>query len=168
MKQIPAFPPIPESEEELIAIFGNIRDYIPGSGTISPAWEEKFITRIQLPGAVPYAFDDGKMITRITVHVALADVAVALFESIWRRGLSALLGPYGGGYVYRRNKNDPNKLSLHSYGLAWDWDPFNFPNGSKKRRDPRLVAEFERFGFMCGQDFKGTKDPMHFQLGRNI
>lgn len=166
MKHVTAIPLIPENDEEVRQLFGDIRSYIRKDGTLSPAWESKFIARVKLPGPVPYAYSEQK-ITVVTCHVALVDITRALYGNLWDRGLVDALGPYGGGFVFRANRNNPNDLSLHSYGLAWDWNPLVFPNGSTKKRDPRLVAEFLRLGFLCGQEFKGKKDPMHFQFARN-
>lgn len=165
MKSIPAFPQIPENDAELKKIFGDITKYVLKDGTLSPKWEIENIVRINLPSPVPYAYSPAK-ITQITVHRLLIDVATALYESIWRLNLVETLGPYGGGFIYRPNANDKTDISTHAYGISWDWDPKGFPNKSLKKRDPRLVREFERFGFLCGQNFNNTKDPMHFQFAR--
>jgi hypothetical protein len=165
MKPVPAFPMIPENDAEVRAIFGDIRRSIRNDGTLSPQWEIEQIVRIELPEPVLYAYSAVK-ISRITVHKRLADVALALYASIWEKRLADALGPYGGGFVYRPNANNKSDISLHAYGIAWDWDPSGFPNKSTKKRDPELVAEFERFGFLCGQNFGGAKDAMHFQFAR--
>lgn len=166
MKHIEAMPLIPENDDEVRSLYGDIRSYIRKDGTLSPTWESKYIARVKLPGPVPYAYSDA-IIREVTVHVALVDITRALYAAIWERGLRDALGPYGGGFVFRANRNNPDDLSLHSYGLAWDWNPTDFPNGSTKKRDPRLVQEFLRLGWLCGQDFKGKKDPMHWQFARN-
>ncbi len=162
----PAIPPVPQSRADLVAIFGNLPQYVRADGTLSPTWEAEKITRITLPKPIPYAY--GGTVSRITVHNALRVVAVNLFAEIWDSGLADALGPYGGGFVYRPNRNNAAAISLHAWGIAWDFDPAGFPNGSKKKRNPELVALFERWGFFCGQNFKGTPDAMHFQYAEKI
>lgn len=157
----PLLPPIPASEAELRATFGDIRKYIRSDGTLNPSWEAEQIVRIMLPGPIPYAYGP-KPITKVTVHRKLATGAKLLFAAIWERELVTALVDYSGGFNFRPNRNNAAVLSLHAYGLAWDFGASAFPNGSKKRRNAELVQTFAEFGFRCGQDFKGTPDPQHF------
>ena len=166
MRCNPAFPPVPTSFPEVLEIFGDINRYVRNDGTLSPKWEAEKIERIKLPEPIAYAYGTAR-ISLITVHVRLVDVAEMLFDEIWEAELVEALGPYGGGYNDRPNANDKRKRSLHSFGIAWDFNPSGFPNGSRKKRDPRLVAIFEKFGFFPGEKFKGTPDPMHFQYAEN-
>lgn len=153
----------PDGYSELVKMFGDIRPYIKKDGTLGPAWEEDQIVRIQLPEAVPYAFDPRVVISRVTAHRLLADTVVEMHSTIHGRGLWHLMGPYGGGFVYRANRNASAKISTHAWGVAFDWDPVGFPNGSTKRRPIELSEIIKSYGFTMGEDFHGTKDPMHWQ-----
>jgi hypothetical protein len=162
MRPIPAFPQIPNGPTEIAKVFGDITRYVRNDATLSPEWEEKFITRLTLPKPVRYAFSSA-LITKITVHVLLLPVARLLYEEVTDIGLLDALGPYGGGFVYRPI-GDASAISLHSFGIAWDWNPKEFPLRSLKKRDPRLLDVFHRYGFLNGGEFAGRKDPMHFQF----
>lgn len=152
----------PSTYAELTATFGNIVDYIHHDGTLSPSWESNKIRRVSLPSSVAYAYDPKIRITQITCHVLIYEIVQNMYKAMYDAGLWEALGPYGGGFSYRPNRNDPTKISLHAWGLAWDWDVANFPNGSPKKRDPTLIKVAAKYGVRCGQDFHGTKDPQHF------
>jgi D-alanyl-D-alanine carboxypeptidase len=149
---------------EINARFGDIRSYIQDDGTLSLEWELEKIVRINLPSPMFYANDSKVHITKITVHKELKDVAAALYADIWSQKLEDTLGPYGGGFIFRTNKNRRTKISTHAWGIAWDWDPAKFCNGSSKTRDPRLRNVLHKYGFLLGEEFETVKDPMHFQF----
>jgi hypothetical protein len=82
--------------------------------------------------------------------------------------------PGGGTYVCRMNRNDPDKMSMHAYGLAIDINPQSNPNcpswpqcnGENKiiTDIPRCVIDaFKSHNFIWGGDFKNIKDTMHFE-----
>jgi len=153
----------PSNFTELTDWFGDIARYTAEDGTLLPSWEERYIARINLPEPVPYAFDPKVSITRVTVHVALADVVRRMYWKIHDAGMFPALGPYGGGYQYRANRNDHTRVSLHAWGLAWDWDPEKFPNHSKATREPKLVEITSQFGMRWGEVFQHP-DPMHMSF----
>lgn len=154
--------PVPHSYDDVLRTFGDIRQYINKDGTIKPEWEAQQIVRIPLPTIAPLA-GEAKFVTKVSVHRLLAGQASALYGAIYNAGLWATLGPYGGGYNYRPNRNDTARPSLHSFGIAFDWDPNGFPNGSPLKRNPQLAEILRKAGWMLGEDFEHTKDPMHFQ-----
>ena len=152
----------PNGYAEVLQLFGDIRKFIRNDGTLSPTWEATKITRILLPRPTEYAF--GGSVSRVTVHRRIADQTGEMFGAIYRAGLWSKLGPYGGGFVFRPNRNAFRKISLHAFGIAFDWDPEGFPNGSKAKRDPHLREILRRHGWHLGEDFTGTPDPMHIQF----
>lgn len=156
----------PHGITEVERAFGRIRDYIRDDGTLMAAWEEQNIARIKLPVPTLYAF--GGYVTRITVHRQLASIAGEMYEEIFKLGLWPKLGPYGGGFVFRANRNSSSRISLHAWGIAHDWDPEGFPNGSTAKRNPELHAVMTKYGFVLGEDFHGTPDPMHCQFASGV
>jgi len=70
-----------------------------------------------------------------------------------------------GGYNYRM-KRGGSSLSQHAYGNAVDVNPMSNPFGSGKIKTdlPENVSEMAaRHGLSWGGDWKGKKDPMHFE-----
>lgn len=160
-------PTPPDGWERVLSTFGDIFSYIREDGTLDPSWESDKITRVSLPVTVKYAFDPKVIITRVTCHKSIALFVKETYEEIYQKGAWQYLGPYGGGFVFRTNKNSPDKISLHSLGIAWDWSPKEFPNGSTKKRNPLLAKILRARGFTLGEDFHHVKDPMHFQFATN-
>ena len=73
-----------------------------------------------------------------------------------------------GAFNYRRNKNNPSVLSMHSYGCAIDWAAAYNPNGSSWHDGGSMlpiefIEAFQAEGWSWGGEFHGTKDPMHFE-----
>lgn len=68
-----------------------------------------------------------------------------------------------GGYSFRKNVNNPSKMSMHSYGAAIDINPANNPNGTTKTDLPPETNEIaKKWGLGWGMNWKSVKDPMHF------
>jgi hypothetical protein len=77
----------------------------------------------------------------------------------WLNGLR--LDLHGGGYNFRK-KRAGRKLSLHSFGIAIDWDPLNNPMGSADYTLPDWWYDiWNQHGWTDGRSFK---DPMHVQF----
>lgn len=72
-----------------------------------------------------------------------------------------------GTYKWRNNVNDPDELSVHSFGIAIDINPDSNPN----RSDNKLITDlpsgvinaFKRNSFRWGGEYNRIKDPMHFE-----
>jgi hypothetical protein len=100
-------------------------------------------------------------------------------QGLWGGLLSALVPQIPGGlvgpmwgYANRDNVNSPGNASFHSYGLAVDVNAEANPNGAPgDGRSGRGVIPAgaarslaSRFGMLWGGDFRGTPDPMHFEI----
>ena len=73
-----------------------------------------------------------------------------------------------GGYAYRANANNPNKLSYHSRGMAIDINPASNPNRSTKTDLPPQTGELaKKWGLGWGMNWKSVKDPMHFSAAKS-
>lgn len=76
------------------------------------------------------------------------------------------------GYYYRPNTNNPTQLSCHASGTAIDYNATRHPNGTPASASftPTQISEIRRIiaevdgAVRWGGDFKGTPDPMHFEI----
>lgn len=70
---------------------------------------------------------------------------------------------YAGCYNFRPVRGSSN-LSNHAFAAAIDLDPDRNPLGSKTGKMSKLVIDaFKKEGWLWGGDYKGRKDPMHFE-----
>jgi hypothetical protein len=72
-----------------------------------------------------------------------------------------------GTFNWRPNVNNPERLSLHSFGIAIDINPKQNPNNQGNcitDMPDCLIESFKKYGFQWGCDFSGSfKDAMHFE-----
>ena len=75
------------------------------------------------------------------------------------------LNETGGGFNYRKSSGDHTKLSLHSYGIAIDWDPIHNPHQKPltKTLPDWWYNIWRNHGWSDGRHFT-TPDPMHVQF----
>jgi D-alanyl-D-alanine carboxypeptidase len=76
---------------------------------------------------------------------------------------------YDGSFNYRPMR-DGHALSMHSYGVALDWDADENPQHSTRhlfQSDSLIVTKFKEENWIWGGDWSGTSiDAMHFQAAR--
>lgn len=113
---------------------------------------------------------DGHPIKTITVNKKIATAMLTILtevsdacghdqKKIDATGISA----WGGCYNDRPIRGSSN-ISNHAFGAAVDIDPAHNPLGAKEWKMPKVVIDaFKRQGFLWGGDYKGRKDPMHFE-----
>lgn len=103
---------------------------------------------------------------RVTCHRVMLPQLHAALSEIVRQGLADTINPndYGGCYYPRFIGYDRSRgLSLHTWGIAIDFNVAGNPRGTAGEIDRRVVAIFKRWGFAWGGDWEWT-DPMHFEL----
>lgn len=154
----------PNGFDDLVARFGDPRKFIRGDGTLSAEWEAQYITRIALPLPLPLAGTEDVQVTHITCHVLAAAFVSDTLEFLSQQNLWDSLVSYGGGFNFRLQRGSGAKLSVHAWGLAWDFDPDDNELGTDGTMDPDVVKLFESRGFLWGGHFSERKDPMHFQF----
>lgn len=159
---VPLPPTPPNGLAEIVRQFGDPRSYLGLNSILDPAWEQRYITRIDLPKRLRF---ERTIINKITAHVAIADHLLATLQQIADAQLWPYLGEYGGGFAYRAQRGSL-KLSMHAFGLAWDFDVRNNPLGAKPKMDMRIVDIFEDAGFTWGGRWHRL-DGQHFQFARN-
>lgn len=158
-------PPVaPHGLNEIVATFGDIREYVGSDGQLEPRWQADFLERVSLPFPLRLSWDPSRTITRMTCHRRMAGVFSSVFGSIQERGLQGNITTFGGCFAFRPQRTG-SKLSTHSWGIAIDLNPQSNPQGSAGNMDAGLIEIFRQAGFEWGGDWPGkTRDPMHFQF----
>jgi hypothetical protein len=171
----------PNGRQEIEAMLG-----IPANsnGTLNEAWEGTNIRKVVPPNGwqLYYQSDDGLVkVSGIRMHRLLADSFVAVLDNVWdyakqQLGAAATddqirawlhtrrLDQHGGGFNFRKITGG-SKLSLHSYGIALDWDPEHNP---RKKPLTRTLPDWwydvwKKHGWSDGRHYS-TPDPMHVQF----
>ena len=152
------FPPIPQGRSRIDDVYGSFdftRDPNPKKRniTIAGSWVAKNIVRVTLhTGAT------------VRMHRLVADEFAAVFKLACEAAGTA---PKSVQTFVPRFTNGLKNLSLHSWGIAVDFDPSKNPVGGKNswlRTDAgqRFVKVFEDHGWTWGGRWS-FKDDMHFQ-----
>lgn len=105
--------------------------------------------------------------TKFTVHRDIAPIVKYLIDEVERRGYLIDHGPddVDDDWSYaNRAIRGSTRPSNHSWGLALDINAQDFPLGSSKRLPQWIVDLFTDLHFEYGGDWKGRKDPMHFEF----
>lgn len=119
----------------------------------------------------------GKSLNGLSVHKDVAASLINALEEIQRvygndRIKALKLDQTGGTYAYKKNTNDPDKLSLHSWGIAIDIYPTANLNQQTSKSTPpaaftkpeykNFINIMEKNGWYSLGKF-GDYDYMHFQ-----
>lgn len=145
---------IPDGLTEIRAMFGD---------PASPSFQATEITKITIPFPLRLSWDPGVTVHRLQAHRLVAPHLRAALGAIREEGLFTLLTHYGGGFNVR-SKRGGSELSVHSWGIAFDFNPEgNALGDSTPALDPRIVTVMEWHGFYWGGRFS-RPDGMHFQF----
>lgn len=159
-------PPLlaPHGIEEIIEVFGDIREYIGPDGQLAESWQMNYLARASLPFPLRLAWDPSRTITQMTCHRRMASAFGSIFAMIQDRGLQASVTSFGGCFAFRPQRTG-NKLSTHSWGIAIDLNSETNPQGAAGNMPAGLIQIFRSAGFEWGGNWQGTaRDPMHFQF----
>ncbi len=127
----------------------------PGFLTLDPVWVRTHITTERVP-----------LLGDVTCNVALFPQIRGAIGELVDRGLSDTVTSFSGCYAARRVNRIPTAgISHHSWGIALDINVPQNPFGSTPNQHPRMVAAFERWGFIWGGSFI-QPDGMHFEYRR--
>lgn len=132
-----------------------------GDGTIAihGDWVQRNIVTVQIP----------RMGTT-RCHREMVPQLYAALQEIIDEGLYDHLRPeqFGGCWVPRHILWNPSRgLSMHSWGLAIDFNVQDNWYGDEPQMDPRIVQIFKKWGFEWGGDWS-TPDGMHFEVDRFV
>ncbi|WP_238998397.1 M15 family metallopeptidase [Nocardioides limicola] len=122
-----------------------------------PAWVAANIRTEEVP-----------ILGRVTCHKVMLPQMRAAFTEIQARGLADKIHPqqYAGCY-YPRFIANSTRLSMHSWGIAFDINVPGNQRGTVGEIDRTVVAIFKKWGFAWGGDWSWT-DPMHFELAHLV
>lgn len=105
---------------------------------------------------------------KLWVHKAVKPLFAAFIEELCRGGRYRLDGRRDDWGYANRNVRGSSTKSNHSWGLAVDLNAVSNPmtNDGRNHTDlPPGVSELaRRYGLTWGGDYKGRKDPMHFEF----
>ena len=137
---------------------GTYRYTVSGGRVVpDPGWVSSRIGTVQVP-----------VLGSMTCNRAIFPQLQAAFREIVDRGLADKINPgeYAGCYNARFIANS-NRLSNHSFGLAFDVNVPGNLRGTVGEIDRGIVQIFKKWGFSWGGDWNYT-DPMHFELNRIV
>lgn len=103
-------------------------------------------------------------VTRIQMNRVAWEPFCAVFRQLIATGLVRELHTYDGCVNVRR-KRGLGDWSIHSWGLALDFDQALAPLGSHTPHFSQAFLQVWRdHNWECGADWTGRPDPMHFQF----
>ena len=127
----------------------------PGYLTLDPAWVRSHIATEHVP-----------ILGDVTCNVAMFPQIRGVIAELQDRGLADTISSFSGCFSARRLNRIPTAgISHHSWGIALDLNVSKNYFGDPPNQDPRLVAVFERWGFIWGGTFI-QPDGMHFEYRR--
>lgn len=140
-----------------MAFYGDFRE---------KAWASVNLVRIRPPFVMRY---EGRPVNGILVHRKIAPALRTVFDEIWeacghdqakvdKTGAS----DYGGCFNVRKIAGS-NNWSNHSWACAIDLSPSTNGFGAKTTLSRVVIDAFKRQGCRWGGDYRGRKDPMHFE-----
>lgn len=130
----------------------------------------------QLVKVVPpfQMYYDGKPIKTITFHKKAAPALLSALNSIWvyygrdQAKIDKLgISKFSGSYNHRKVRGSATRWSNHAYGAAIDLNASENGLFSKGNIPQPVIDAFEAEGAKWGGNYKGRKDPMHFEFVDN-
>ncbi len=143
---------IPKSWEQLVD------KYQPSPWVDGIGFEHDWMTLWNAPQGFPFK--------RIYCNTDAAGDLDFIFEDILRLGLEKELKKFDGCFNIRKIRGSKNRWSLHSFGLAVDFNASTNRMKTLGDMHPDVIDIFISYGWKWGGNFK-RKDPMHFQRAWN-
>lgn len=141
------------------AFYGNFND---------KSWASIYLTRIHPPFMMYY--EKKPMPTGVLLNKNCAVAMMAAFNEIWENCHhdqaqvdKAGASDYGGCFNIRKIAGS-NNYSNHSWACAIDLSPGSNGFNMKSTLSNIVIDAFKRQGARWGGDYKGRKDPMHFEF----
>jgi len=169
------FPPAPDfitlPKEKTEALFGKI-EYVSENGKlrVTNGWDRKNIVKVFIPQLLKIGQTWGHDKGKILFHRRAAQQLIDLWAAWEAEGLLEHVVMWSGSYQPRFIRGNPNRLSNHAYGTAFD---INVKQNRLGKR-PALLGEYgcvrelvplaNQFGFFWGGHYRRRKDGMHFEV----
>jgi len=132
-------------------------------------WPQQYLTRITTPFQMYYA---RKPIPSLLVNRMCAAAMLSCFNDIWnecdhdQKAVDAAGASDFGGCFNIRPIAGSNNWSNHSWACAIDLSPGSNRFNTKTTLSRIVIDAFRAHGARWGGDYKGRKDPMHFEFVR--
>ena len=146
-----------DNQSALIAFYGD-----PGRGEVA-----RQLVKIVPPFQMYY---DGKPLRTITFHKKAAPALLSALNKIWEyygKDQSTIDGlgisKTAGTYNPRKVRGSKTKWSNHAYGAAIDINAEENGFNVEGNIPLPVISAFKSEGFRWGGDYRGRKDPMHFE-----
>lgn len=147
-----------DSQTALIKFYGD-----PATGEVADQ-----LVRITPPFQMFY---DGKPLKTLTFHKKAAAALLAALTKVWdyydhsqammnKLGVSKTAGTFNPRYI----RGSTSRWSNHAYGAAIDINAEQNGFNVAGNIPPVMIAAFKSEGARWGGDYKGRKDPMHFEF----
>lgn len=147
-----------DNQAELIRFYGN-----PGNGEVA-----RQLVKVVPPFQMYY---DGRPLKSLSFHKKAAPALKAALDDIWERygrdqkmidklGISKCAGTYNP----RKVRGSATKWSNHAFGAAIDLNAEENGFNAKSTIPLPVIAAFKKQGARWGGDYRGRKDPMHFEF----
>jgi hypothetical protein len=157
----------PKNYNELIRMFGDLEKNLTPTNRATPTWDA-LMTTVKFPLPIPSSWNEKLLISRCTVHKMIAPIVEQVFKEIHESGYWNELKDFGGGYFVRK-KRGSDKWSMHSWGIALDFNVQDNLMGQVPTMNPKIVEIFEKHGFTWGGRWAGKNcDGMHFEFTTGI
>ena len=134
----------------------------------SKEFQNKYLKRIPLPADIAAVWPKygTTKITAVYMHVDAVEPLFKVFRELISTGLSKELKTYDGCHNIRK-KRGGTEYSIHSWGLAFDFNAALNPLGVKWGSRPGMfskefVAVWRKHGWECGANWK-FGDAQHYQ-----
>jgi len=146
------FPTVSKSWEQLVY------KYQPSPWIDRVGFEHDWMTLWHAPQGFPFK--------RVYCNTDAASDLDFIFDGILMTGLEKELKSFDGCFNIRKVRGSKKRWSLHSFGLAVDFNASTNRLGTFGDMHPEIVTIFESHGWKWGGNFK-RKDAMHFQRAWN-
>ena len=159
------------SEEQIVEVYGKLPYLRLNDSTqieINKDWLRENLTCVYIPQLKGKPSYGGKASGKVYCNKKIQPQLVRAFNEIEEQGLLRDVVFWGGCYNPRMVRGFIDKISRHSYGIAFDLNPLHnrLSHPPAQSHEPgtvlRLVPIFERHGFAWGGNFRRT-DAMHFE-----
>ena len=131
-------------------------------------WEGGFVpitareaTSLYKPGSAPYIAP----FSRIYCNRAIIEKLDLTFVALAHMNLLSEIKSFDGCFNVRKirgKESDPDAYSIHSFGLALDFNAKEMPLWSESKWTPEFVAVWKALGWEWGGNFE-RRDGMHFE-----
>lgn len=108
----------------------------------------------------------GKPVYRIFCNLDIHAPLAKAFQSLIDCGAHLELETFDGCWNVRWIRGMPGVPSLHSFGIAIDFNAKKNPLGGNGTWSDQFIACMKSAGFVYGGDFSKRPDPMHWELSK--